>query len=164
MSTKKIVRYGFLLALSVILSYIESLTPLPFLFPGAKLGLANAIGLIALNYLGIKYYSVFGVFRVLLSAILWTGFGLTFTISLAGAVLSTLITILLFRYTKASVYGISMAGAIFHGLGQVLVVSFVYQTLFMLNYMLLLTIAGLITGFLMAILVSLMLKRMPVIY
>lgn len=164
MSTTKIVRYGFLLALSVILNYIESLTPIPFLFPGAKLGLANAIGLIALNYLGLKYFLAFGVLRVLLSAILWTGFGLTFTISLSGAILATLITLLVYLYTKASVYGISIAGAIFHGLGQVLVVSFVYQTLFMLNYMLILTIAGIISGFLMAILVSLMLKRMPVIF
>ncbi len=164
MSTTKIVRYGFLLALSVILNYVESLTPIPFLFPGAKLGLANAIGLIALNYLGLKYFLAFGVLRVLLSAILWTGFGLTFAISLSGAILATLITLLVYLYTKASVYGISIAGAIFHGLGQVLVVSFVYQTLFMLNYMLILTIAGIISGFLMAILVSLMLKRMPVIF
>jgi heptaprenyl diphosphate synthase len=164
MSTTKIVRFGFLLALSVILNYIESITPIPFLFPGAKLGLANAIGLIALNYLGVKYFSAFGFFRVLLSAILWTGFGLTFAISLSGALFATLVTVAVYKFTKASVYGISIAGAIFHGLGQVIVVGFVYQTLFMLNYMLILSIAGIISGFLMAILVSLMLKRMPVIY
>lgn len=164
MTTTKIVRFGFLLALSVILNYVESITPIPFLFPGAKLGLANAIGLIALNYLGDRYYASFGVFRVLLSAILWTGFGLTFAISLSGAIFATIITLVVFRYTKASVYGVSIAGAIFHGLGQVLVVSFVYQTLFMLNYMLILTIAGIISGFLMAFLVTLLLKRMPVIY
>ena len=43
MKTKELVKYALFLTVAVIASYIEHLVPLPFLFPGAKLGLANSI-------------------------------------------------------------------------------------------------------------------------
>ncbi|MEA4821428.1 MAG: Gx transporter family protein [Erysipelotrichales bacterium] len=161
MTTKMMVRYGFLLALSVILSYVEYLVEIPILFPGAKLGLANAVGLIVLYYFGIKYFSMFGILRVLLSAILWTGFGSNFFISISGTLLATIMTILVAKYTKASIYGISISGAILHGLGQVIMVAILYQTLYMLTYVVFLIISGIITGYLMALIVASLICRMP---
>ncbi|MEA4827458.1 MAG: Gx transporter family protein [Clostridium sp.] len=161
MTTKMMVRYGFLLALSVILSYVEYLVEIPILFPGAKLGLANAVGLIVLYYFGIKYFSIFGILRVLLSAILWTGFGINFFISISGTLLATIMTILVAKYTKASIYGISISGAILHGLGQVIMVAILYQTWYMLTYVVFLIISGIITGYLMALIVSNLICRMP---
>ena len=78
MKTKHIALYALFLAIAVIANYIEHLIPLPFMYPGVKLGLANAVGLIVLYYLGRKAYSVFGILRVLLSAVLFTGFGSSF--------------------------------------------------------------------------------------
>ena len=121
MKVKNIALYALFLALAVIANYIEHLIPLPFIFPGVKLGLANSVGLIVLYYLGRKPYAVFGILRVLLSG-LFTGFGSSFFIALGGTIVATIITILVSSFTKSSIFGVSASGAVFHGLGQVLVV------------------------------------------
>ena len=105
MSSKDLARYSIFLAIAVIFSYIEHLVVLPFIFPGAKLGLANAVGLIILYIYGRDKYILFGLLRVLLSALLFTGFGSTFLISLGGNVLASLITILLVSNKNISIYG-----------------------------------------------------------
>ena len=161
MKTKHIALYGLFLAIAVVANYIEHLIPLPFIFPGVKLGLANSVGLIVLYYLGRKSYAFFGILRVLLSAILFTGFGSTFMIALGGTIIATAFSILVCTITKASIYGISATGAVFHGLGQVLVVSVLYGTIQMMWYMLVLVISGAITGVLMAIVTSLLIRKLP---
>ena len=161
MKTKHIALYGLFLAIAVVANYIEHLIPLPFIFPGVKLGLANAVGLIVLYYLGKKSYAFFGILRVLLSAVLFTGFGSTFMIALGGTIVATIFSILVCSVTKAYIYGISATGAVFHGLGQVLVVSLLYGTIQMMWYMLVLVVSGAITGVLMAIVTSLLIKKLP---
>ena len=161
MKVRDLVKYAIFLAVAVIFSYIEHLVPLPFLFPGAKLGLANAVGLIILYIYGKEKYIVFGLLRVLLSAILFSGFGTTFLISLGGNIFASLITILLTLNKKISIFGISVNGAIFHGIGQILVVSIIYQTVQMFNYVIILSISGIISGLLMAVIVSLLLRKIP---
>lgn len=161
MKVRVLVKYAIFLALAVIFSYIEHLVALPFLFPGAKLGLANAVGLIILYIYGKERYIVFGLLRVLLSALLFTGFGTTFLISLGGNILASLITILLLFDKKVSIYGIGVNGAIFHGIGQVLVVSIIYQTIQMFNYVLILSLTGIVSGLLMAYLTQLLIKKIP---
>ena len=54
MKTKKIARYGLLVALAFILSYLESLFPIPVPIPGIKLGLANLAIITALYSMGGK--------------------------------------------------------------------------------------------------------------
>ena len=152
MKTKNIAFFGIMLALGVIVNWIEFLIPMPFLFPGAKLGIANGLGLILLYFLGAKYYFGYSYLRVLFSALLFTGFGSAFFISLGGVTLAVLITLLVARFVKCSVYGISICGAISHGFGQVIIVAILYQTIYMLTYMIVLTISGLITGVLVAFL------------
>ena len=61
MKTKELVRFAIFLAAAVVASYIEHLIPLPMLFPGAKLGLANALSLIILFYFGRQKYFIFGL-------------------------------------------------------------------------------------------------------
>lgn len=161
MSTRTITRYAFLLALALILNFVESMIPIPFMFPGAKLGLANGVGLIVLYYMGARHYAGFGILRVFLAAIMWSGFGSAFWISLGGILVSTLVTILVSRFSKASVYGISVCGAIGHGFGQVIAVSIIYETFYMTLYLLVLTISGLITGIIVALLASLLIVRFP---
>ena len=48
---KRLARYGLLVALAIILSYVESLIPLPFFMPGMKLGLANIVVLLSLIHI-----------------------------------------------------------------------------------------------------------------
>ncbi len=161
MKIKHLSIYALMLALGVIANYIEHLIPLPFLYFGVKLGLANAIGLIVLNYMGKKSYVFYGLMRVLLSALLFTGFGTTFLIALGGTILASFATILIVTLTNASIYGISMFGAVFHGIGQIIVVCILYQTVQMLWYVLILAVSGTITGILMAFITSLIISKLP---
>lgn len=161
MKVKHITRYAILLALAVILNWVEHLIPLPTL-PGIKLGLANAIGILCLYYLGEKSYISFGFLRVLLSSLLFGTFlGTGFWISLGGMVLASITTLILARFTKVSIYGISIGAAIMHGLGQVFVVAILYQTPQIISYVLILTITGSITGALVAYISTLIIKRVP---
>lgn len=161
MKSKDLARYSILLAIAFIFSYIEHLVSIPFIFPGAKLGLANAVGLIVLYIYGRGKYFIFGLLRVLLSAVMFTGFGSTFFISLGGNILASLITILVVSSKNISIYGISICGSIFHGLGQVIVVAFLYKTIQMVDYVVVLTISGVITGLLMALIVNIILTKIP---
>ena len=161
MKVKHITRYAILLALAVILNWVEHLIPLPTL-PGIKLGLANAIGILCLYYLGYKSYISFGFLRVLLASLLFGTFlGTSFWISLGGMLLASITTLLLAKFSKVSIYGISIAAAIMHGLGQVFVVAVLYQTAYIISYVLILTITGSITGALIAYLSTLIIKRIP---
>ena len=161
MKVRHITRYAILLALAVILNWVEHMIPLPTL-PGIKLGLANAIGILCLYYLGPKSYISFGFLRVLLASLLFGTFlGTSFWISLGGMILASLTTLLLAKFTKVSIYGISIAAAIMHGLGQVFVVAVLYQTAYIISYVLILTITGSITGALVAYVSTLIIKRIP---
>ena len=52
MRTSKIARYGLLIALAFIFSYIESVLVIPVPVPGIKLGLANVVVVVALYQMG----------------------------------------------------------------------------------------------------------------
>jgi heptaprenyl diphosphate synthase len=159
MKTKTIVYLALLLAIAVVLNYLESLIPTPFV--GVKLGLANSVGLIVLYLFGAKYYAGFGLLRVVLTALLWSGFGSAFFISLAGMVLCTIFTLIVYRLKVCSIYGLSVIGAIFHGLGQIIMVAILYQTPYIVTYVLVMTASGLVSGVLMALLGSLLIRRLP---
>ena len=163
MKTKDLVKYSIFLASAVVAGYIEHIVALPFL-AGAKLGLANAIGLIILYLYGRSRYVIFGLLRVLLSALLFTGFGSAFFISLGGNIMASIITLCLTLNKKISIYGLSINGAIFHGISQVVVVSILYQTIAMINYSIILTISGIISGFLMALLTKGVIQKLPKSY
>lgn len=160
MNTRTIVRLAFFLAIAVIVNYLESFIPMPFV--GVKLGLANSVGLLVLYYYGPKYYAGFGVLRVVLTALLWSGFGSAFFISLAGMVLCTIVTIAIYKSKFCSIYGVSVLGAIFHGLGQIIMVAILYQTLYIFTYVLVMTISGIVSGILIALICVLLIKRLPI--
>ena len=106
-------------------------------------------------------YLFFGVLRVVLSGLLFTQFGSAFFIALGGTICASIITIILISTTKTSIYGLSASGAVFHGLGQIIVVSFLYGTLQMGWYMIILVVSGIITGVLMAFVTVLLINKLP---
>ena len=160
-STNKLVRISLLLAFALIINYLESLVPLPIPLPGVKIGLANCIGLMVLFCFSKKDYVLFNVLKVLMVALLRTGFGTAFFISVMGTFLSTSVTLLVFKFTKASIYGLSIMGALFHSLGQVLMVMFLYNNVYMINYLPILEIVSIISGCLTAFISALILEKMP---
>ena len=94
-------------------------------------------------------------------ALLRTGFGTAFLISTLGTFLSTLFTLLVYKFTKASIYGLSIVGALFHSLGQVLMVMILYSNVYMINYLPLLEIVSIISGCLTAFISAKVLEKLP---
>lgn len=156
-STIKTALFGMLLALAFILSYVETLVAFSFWVPGIKLGLANIVVLLALYLLGVKSAIILSVVRVVLVSFT---FGNLYSLwySLAGAVLSLLIMLLMKRIKDFSIVGVSVAGGVGHNLGQVIVAMFVLGK-GMIYYFSLLIIGGIITGTLVGILGAIVLRQ-----
>lgn len=159
MKRSRIAYFGVFTALALIFSYVETLIPISFGIPGVKLGLANLIIVIALFKLKLKETYLLAVTRVLLSGFL---FGNYFSIiySLAGALLSLTVMVLLKRAEGFSVVGISIAGGVFHNIGQLFVAMAVVEMFAVAYYVPVLLVAGLITGLMIGILAQEMLRRL----
>ena len=154
METKKIINISMLLAISVVLSIIESFIPLfSGIVVGIKLGLANIVVIYVLYKYGFKDALYITILRVILVGILRTGlFSITFIFSITGAIIS-IIMMGLVKKTKLSIIGVSVIGSISHVIGQLLVAGIILhigKTILLsvfLPYLILLScITGIIIG------------------
>ena len=150
--------FGVFTALALIFSYVETLIPIHIGIPGVKLGLANLIVVIALYRMGVREAYVLSVVRVILAGFL---FGNLFAVlySLAGGLLSLTVMVFLKKTEKFSVLGVSMAGAVFHNIGQLIMAAIVLESLSITYYLPVLMISGIVTGLLIGIVANEMLKR-----
>jgi len=89
-------------------------------------------------------------------------FGSMFSIvySLTGALMSLAVMMLLKATGKFSVIGVSIAGGVFHNIGQMIVAMLVLESYSIVYYLPVLLIAGVITGVLIGIAANEMLKRL----
>lgn len=147
---------GLLLALALILSYVETLIPFQTGIPGIKLGLANLAVVLCLYLFDWKRTFLLAAVKALLSGFL---FGNLFMIvySLAGAWFSAMIMIFLKKSRWFHVLTVSAAGGVMHNMGQLLVASLVVETYGVVYYMPVLIIAGLLTGSVIGIVAALVL-------
>ena len=136
---------GLLLAFALILSYIETLILFQTGIPGVKLGLANLAVVLSLYLFTWKEAILLTTLKAVLSGLM---FGNLFMIiySLAGALISCMIMILLKKTGGFHVPIVSVAGGVMHNMGQLLVAVFVVETYSIFYYIPVLMIAGLITG------------------
>jgi heptaprenyl diphosphate synthase len=147
---KKLTRIAMLLALGVILNYAEVMfLPTAFISPGVKLGIANTVGLIVLYEYDDSTYLFYGFMRVLMTS-LFTGFGFNFLIATSGWLLASLSVIGFRRLNQLSIFGLAMISAVCHGVGQIVMVAFLYQTILMINYLPVLIVSGLLAGLIVA--------------
>lgn len=155
----KVAYFGVFTALALIFSYVETLIPIQFGIPGVKLGLANLIIVIALYRMKLSEVYLLSIVRVLLAGFI---FGNYFSIiySLAGGLLSLTVMALLRKKGGFSVIGVSIAGGVFHNIGQLIVASVIVETFSVMYYVPVLLIAGLVTGLLIGIASDGMLKRL----
>lgn len=155
----KVAYFGVFTALALIFSYVETLIPINFGIPGVKLGLANLIIVIALYKMRLREVYLLSIVRVLLSGFI---FGNYFSIiySLAGGLLSLTVMAVFKRKDGFSIMGISIAGGVFHNVGQLIVAMLVVETFSVAYYVTVLLIAGMITGLLIGIVSNEMLKRL----
>lgn len=148
-----------LASLALIFSYIEFLVPLSLGLPGIKLGLANIVIVVALYKLGTRTALLVNVTRILLAAAL---FGSVFSAlySLSGGLISFAAMAALKRTDCFSTAGVSMAGGVFHNMGQLLIAALLVESYQIFYYFPLLLLAGLATGIINGIIATLILKAL----
>lgn len=146
-NTRKLVIMSLLVAVALILSLVENMLPMPNFVPGAKLGLANIVTMIAVLMLTPYEALVVLMARILLGSIFIGGVS-GFLYSLGGGILSFVAMILVLRLlgTKISPVGVSATGAYFHSLGQVLVAAVMIQNLRIVAYLPVILATSLIAG------------------
>lgn len=159
MQNKKLVTMALFVTTAFMLSYIESLFPFFFGVPGMKLGLANLAVVCALYLYGWREALMVNVLRIILAGLL---FGNMFSIlfSLGGAIVS-FVCMMTAKRLGLSLYGVSMAGGVFHNVGQLLIAAFLVQTVEVGYYAPFLLVAGLVTGLLIGAIGKELLRRIP---
>lgn len=155
--SKKTAYLGLFTVLALAFSYLETLIPLNFGIPGIKLGLSNTVILCLLFLFSLKEALVVNIARILLSGFLFGNmYGILY--SLAGGIVSMLAMWLTKRCKLFSIYGISIAGGVFHNIAQLVVAAFVINNLKISMYGPVLIISGFITGLIVAYISKFILK------
>lgn len=157
--TRMLVFVSVLVAQGMILSFIENMLPIPFIAPGAKLGLANIVTLSAIYLLSFKQATAVVLLRVILTAATFGSLS-SFLYSFAGGVFSLLVMAILLKVFRdeISLMGVSVAGAVAHNLGQLFVAAFIIRNILILTYLPILLIVAVPTGIFVGIVAKILIK------
>ena len=158
-TSRKLAYLGLCTAVALILAYVEVLLPpLYTAVPGIKLGLPNIAIIFVLYRYGVRYAAAVSFVRMAVVALLF-GNPMTFVYSLAGAALSLLVMSLLRRLDFLSIVGVSVAGGVFHNVGQILMAMLLLGTAELGYYLIVLAITGTISGIFVGLCGALAVKR-----
>ena len=162
--TKKIILIGLYISIALMFNIFENYLPTKFILPGAKLGLANIITVLSLYTLNKSDTFLIIVIRVILGSIFGGGLS-SFLYSFSGAVLSffAMNTVMILFKNRISVIGVSVTGAYFHSVGQILMSVIILSNIRMFIYLPSLLFASIITGIFIGYVVSFLLNRKSVI-
>ena len=144
-SAQKVALYGVLIALAMVLSYVDMLIPLPVGIPGVKPGLANLVLFLALYTMTAREALLISMVRILLVSITF-GNGSAFLYSMAGGILSFLVMCIFQKKDFLLPAGVSIAGGIAHNVGQLLMAAVILENGAVFTYFPVLLAAGCITG------------------
>lgn len=145
MSTKKIAYLGLLIALAFVFSYVEFLIPVNLGVPGAKLGLANLVIVVALYTLSERDTFLLSMIRIVLVGITFAGMASTLY-SFAGGIVSYVVMVIARRTKFLSITGVSVLGAVFHNVGQIIMAIWVVKTASLIYYLPVLLVVGSLSG------------------
>ena len=157
--TERIALSGLLVALMLVLGYVESLIPVAAGIPGIKLGLSNGVLIFAVYMLGIPTAFVLMVLKVVLSGLMFGGVS-AMMYAFAGGLLSMIFMSLLSRMKGVHVMVVSMAGGLMHNVGQVGLAMIMLNTPKLLYYMAILMVVGLACGALTGICADSVMKHL----
>ena len=158
-TTKDIVLSGILCTLAILLSYIETFIPIPIPIPGFKLGFANIVIVVILYKYGLKYAMSVNIIRVILSALLF-GNALSFIYAFISGVASVFAMYLLKKINKFSLITIAIMGALTHNIIQIVVAIIITKANSLISYAPFLIICSIISGSVVALLSSIILKKL----
>lgn len=149
MNTKRLVHVAMLTAFGLALHIIESMIPNPFtaFAPGAKLGLANIVGLITLAIYGLKYALAVNLLRSLIGG-LASGAVISMMYSMSGAFVSTILMWIGYKFFRKyfSLIGVSVLGALGHNMAQLTVASIIIKNSKIFVYLPVLMLTSIFTG------------------
>lgn len=156
---KRTALLGMVISVALVLAYLEAiLPPVSTAVPGIKMGLPNLAIVFVLYRFGFKDAAVVSALRLFIVALLF-GNVMTLAYSAAGAVLSLTLMGILKKTDKFSTVGVSVTGAVMHNLGQILVAVFLFETVQLGYYMIILSVTGSIAGVLIGISAGILLRR-----
>lgn len=160
-ATKKLAILGLCTAVALVLAYIESmLPPLFHAVPGIKIGLPNIIIVFVLYRFGIREAAVVSLVRMLAVSFMF-GNLMALVYSLAGAFLSLFVMVVLKKLQFLSTIGVSVAGGVFHNVGQILTAMVLLGTVELGYYLIVLTITGTVSGIFVGLCGAIIMKRIP---
>lgn len=157
MSIKTISRFGLLTGVALVLGYFEHLIPIAATLPGVKLGLANTVLLYAIYMMNKRSAFTLMILKVILSGLLFAGLSGAIY-SFAGGLLSLIMMLIFKRMPGVSIIGVSVVGAVFHNVGQLLAAAMIVQTMGVFFYLTVLLISAVITGILTGVTAKYVLK------
>ncbi len=156
---KRITLLALFTSVALLLSYVEMLIgPLFTGVPGIKMGLPNIAIMLVLYRIGTKEAIAVSFIRIVISSILFGNITM-FWYSVAGAALSLAVMILLKKLDILSSVGVSVAGALAHNVGQIIVAMILMQTSQIGYYLIVLSITGTVSGIFVGLLGGFVIKR-----
>ena len=161
MKTKKLVTLAVTISVAMILSFVESRIPAFVAIPGVKVGLANIAVIFALYKMGWREAISVSVIRVLLVALLF-GSVVSLAYSIAGAVISLSLMILLKKLGIFTEVAVSVVGGITHNIGQILIAFLLLETSVVFYYLPFLLVSGVIACIAVGIASALLIKRIKI--
>ena len=156
--TNKLSVLAMTVAVAMVLSFIESQIPAFVSIPGVKMGLANVAVVFAIYRLGAREAVLVSLVRIFLISLLFGSF-VSLAYSVAGAVLSLAVMLLLKKLTPMSSVGVSVAGGVAHNVGQIAVACFLLDTAEIVYYLPFLVLSGTLAGVAIGIISGVLVKR-----
>lgn len=147
LALRRSVMIAMFTAVAVVLGLVETLIPVNFQIPGAKLGLGNIMVLTCLTFFRGKDAFALIVLKTVLTAFLLGTFS-SFLFSFFGAMFSFVMMFGLMKIGRNnfSLIGISLVGGITHNIGQLTAAMIVLGTSKIFYYLPFLMLTGIVTG------------------
>ena len=160
--TRRICFDAMMVALAMMLSYLEVILPFNLLIPlpGFRLGLANVIVLLVFALVSPIDAAIVSAMRIFLMGLLF-GSATSFYFSAMGgffAFLMLVFCMLLLR--RSSFFGVSVLCAASHNCGQILAAASLFGSTVIFSYLPLLLIASAVYGGVVGVLLNLLMPRM----
>lgn len=148
-NTRQTVLLGLFTAMALVVFVVDLRFTIVPAFPGFKLGLANTVTLVALEFFNSKAILMLVAARTVLGSLFsGTFLGPALAMSLSAGLIST--CGMLYGYhrlrPKLSIIGISVLGAALHNFTQLTVAAYLLGSTGLYDYLPLLTVLGIISG------------------
>lgn len=158
-NVKRLVMMALVASVAMVLSAVEMQIPAFTTIPGVKIGFANIAVIFALYRFGAKEAITISFVRIITIAMLF-GNASTLIYSLAGAFLSFSVMLLMKRFTPLSTVSVSVAGGLFHNIGQIIVACLIMETAAIALELPWLFLSGTIAGIAVGVAASFLIKAM----